>query len=144
MATKARGGFGAKLYREDVPGGGSFSPITEVTDINGPSLTHQTQDVTNMDSPNGWVEKIPLLIKEAGDVTFETNLIDNDASQANMLSDFKSGTVRNWRLVYPSGTRRVSFAAMVGNISQTIPVKGAMKRPITLTITSEPVFEANP
>ena len=144
MATKAKGGFGAKLYREDSPGSNTFSIVAEAKDFSGPARTHQTADVTNMDSPNGWVENIALGIKEAGDLTFDCNLVDSDTSQANLIADLNSGTLRNWRLVYPSGAKRVAFSAYVASLGNSVPVKGAMTLSVTLKISGQVVTETHP
>lgn len=142
MATQARGGFGTKLYRDD--GSGTFAAVAEVMDINGPEVSHVIEDATNMDSPNGWAEKIAVGVKEAGDVSFQMNLLQDDSTQNALLADVGSGTKRNFRIVLAGGTKRWAFAGFVAKIGQSYPMRGKMVNDVTITITGQPVKEAHP
>jgi len=140
-ATQAKGGFGTKLYRDD--GAGTFVPVAEVLDVDGPELSQIVEDATNMDSPNGWAEKIAVGVREAGDVTFPAHLLQDDATQNSLLTDLGASTKRNFRIVYPSGTKRLSFSGFVQRIAHAFPVKGKMMHNITLSITGQVVKEAH-
>lgn len=142
MATQAKGGFGAKLYRDD--GTGTFVAVAEVLDINGPEFSQIIEDATNMDSPNGWGEKIAVGLREAGDVTFQMHMLQDDASQGNLYSDLGSSTKRNFRIVYPSTTKRLAFSGFVQRIGHSYPVKGKLVNDVTISITGQVVKEANP
>ena len=141
-ATQAKGGFGAKLYRDD--GTGTFVAVAEVLDINGPELSQIIEDATTMDSPNGWGEKIAVGVREAGDVTFQMHMIQDDTTQNSLYSDLGSSTKRNFRLVFPSGTKRLAFSGFVQRIGQSYPVKGKLVNDCTVSITGQVVKEANP
>lgn len=142
--TKARGGFGTIIQR----GGGEtpteiFTPISEVLDIDGPEQKLMTEDATNMESPNGWVEKISLGVKEAGNVTFQMHFLPDDTTHALLRSDLNLGTKRNFRIVVAGATKRWEFAGFVETIGASHPVKGKMVRPVSIVITGEPVLVAN-
>lgn len=141
-ATQAKGGFGTKLFRDD--GTGTFVAIAEVMDINGPELTQILDDATNNDSTNGWGEKVAVGVREAGDVTFQVNLLQDNVTQNNLYNDLNASTQRNFRLVYPSGTKRLSFAGFVQRIGHTFPVKGKLLQDVTISITGPVVKENNP
>lgn len=142
MATQARGGFGTKLYRDN--GSGTFTAIAEIGDINGPELTQIMEDATNMDSPNGWGEKIAVGLREAGDVSFQMHLLQDDSTQNALLSDLGASTLSNFRIVLAGGTKRWSFSGYVTKIGQSYPLKGKMMNDVTIAITGRPVKEAHP
>lgn len=141
-ATQARGGFGTKLLRDS--GGGTFVIVAEVGDINGPTVTQLTEDATNQDSPNGWSEKVSLGLKEAGDVTLTLHFLQDDAGQNQLRLDAESFTLRNFRIVFPSGTKRKSFSAFVTSVGAGYPVRGKMMSDVTLSITGAVINEAHP
>lgn len=141
-ATQAKGAFGTKLYRDD--GTGTFVAVAEVMDINGPAVSQIIEDATNMDSPNGWGEKIAVGLREAGDITFQMNLLQDDTSQNALLTDLGASTKRNFRLVLAGGTKRWAFAGFVASIGQSYPVKGKMVNDVTITVTGQTVKEAHP
>lgn len=142
MATQARGGFGTKLYRDN--GSGTFTAIAEIGDINGPELTQIMEDATNMDSPNGWGEKIAVGLREAGDVSFQMHLLQDDSTQNALLSDLGASTLSNFRIVLAGGTKRWAFSGYVTKIGQSYPLKGKMMNDVTIAITGRPVKEAHP
>lgn len=142
MATQAKGGFGTKLYRDD--GTGTFVAVAEALDFSGPEASQIIEDATNMDSPNGWGEKIAVGLRESGNLTFQMHLLESDSTQASLWSDLGSSTKRNWRLVHPSGTKRVAFSGFVSRIGRSYPVKGKMVHDVELSVTGQLVSEANP
>lgn len=140
-ATQAKGGFGTKLYRDD--GTGNFTSLGEIMDVSGPSISQVIVDATNMASPNGWSEKIATGVKEAGDVTFQMNFLESDATQTALRQDIENNVQRNFRLVHPSTLKRISFSAFVASMGHSYPMRDKMVRDVTLTITGQPVFENN-
>lgn len=142
-ATKAKTGFGTKIFRGDgATPSETFVAIAEIGDVSGPELRLQTEDATHMESPDAYVEKIPT-IREAGDVTFDMHLIESETTHSPLFDDLNAGTLRNFRLVFPSAATRISFKAFVTSIGPTFPVKGKMVRSVTLSVTGKPVEEPN-
>lgn len=141
-ATAARTGLGTKLYRGDGAVSETFTALPEVLDVNGPGTSLMTEDATHMESPNGYVEKIGT-VKEAGTVTFQMHLQDNEALLVALQADLDAPNLRNFRLVHPSGTRRKSYAAWVTSIEPSYPVKGKMTYALTLTPTGKVITEAH-
>jgi predicted secreted protein len=58
-------------------------------------------DVTNMDSPTAYREKIVTLL-DAGDIAFDGNLVSGDVTQANVQADYDGRVVNTWRIVLPN------------------------------------------
>ena len=141
MPTNAKGGFGTQLLRDDGPG--TFVAINEVPDINGLDESQIMEDATSMDSP-GVTEKVPVGLRELGEITFQVPFVPTDSTHAALKTDLDSTTLRHWRIVLPSGTRRISFDAYVSKMSASFPVKGIMMRDVTLTPITPQVLEAHP
>lgn len=144
MATAAKAAFSTRLQAGDgATPTETFTTIAEVRDIDGPALRQLFEEATNMDSPNGWAEHVPTT-REAGDVTFQASLLQDNATHARLRSDLNAATLRNYRVLFPPGyTKRISFSAYVQEIGQSFPVKGIQMTPISLKITGQPVLEAH-
>lgn len=141
--AQARGGFKTKLYRDAAGDGSNWQQIAEVLDINGPELTQVIEDATHMDSPDGYAEKIAVGLREAGDITLQLHLLQDDASQLSLRADLNSSTVRNYRIVLPTGTKRIQFSAFVASLNHSFPMRGKMVHDLTLSVTGKPTYEAH-
>lgn len=143
-ATRAKGGFKTLIYRGDgaSPTEG-FSPVAEILDIGGPEASQATEDATNMDS-DGWEEKIAIGLKAAGDISFQMHLLQDDASQNGLWQDLNSSTRRNYRIVFPSQTKRLSVTGFIAKINHSFPVKGKMVHDVTITLTGPIIREVHP
>jgi hypothetical protein len=73
--------------------GTSVGTIGEVLDINGPGITTDRIDATNMDSTSGWAETIPGII-HGGEFTFDINYVKGEmASLYGAISTSDSFTL---------------------------------------------------
>lgn len=140
--SQAKGGFKTKLYR-DSDGAGTFQQVSEILDVTGPGISQVLEDATHMDSADGFSEKIAVGLREAGDVTFQMHNLQDDASQNGLLADLNSSTLRNYRLVFSSGTKRISFSGFVASISPSYPLRGKMVQDVVISVTGKPVKEAH-
>lgn len=139
--SQARGGMGTRLYRYN---GTAWESIGEIRDINGPALTSMMEDATHMESTDGVEERVPVGVKSVGEVTFTLQKVQDAALQAALRADLMSCTRREWRIVLPSGTKRISFDGYVSTIAPSIPLKGIMTQDVTITPTGAAVEEAHP
>lgn len=144
MPSSAVSGFGTLLQIGDgATPTENFTTIAEVKSISGPSLSADTIDVTNMSSPNGWREFIQGP-KDGGEVTFDVNFLPTNATHnaaTGLLRDFKNGTRRNFKLVFPNpGNTTWQFAAIVTGFEVSAPVDDVLGASITLKLTGEPVL----
>jgi predicted secreted protein len=71
-----------------------------MTKIQGTGSKADAIDVTNMDSPSAYREKIVTLL-DAGDISFDGNFVADDATQAAVQADFDSRTTNKWKIVLP-------------------------------------------
>jgi len=125
-------------------GSGAFLAIVaECKDFTGLNFKQILEDATNQDSPNGFAEKIPVGLKEVGDLTFQCNLLDGDASQLKLRADSKAGTKRDYRLVFPKMNWRFAFSGFVADVGAAMPIRGIMTSDVTITPTGEAFLELN-
>lgn len=139
--TAGYSSFGTLLKLGDGGGPETFTTIAEVRDIQGPSLTLNTEDATNHSSAGGWEEKIATTLA-GGQVKFECNFIPGHATHsqaAGFIKDLKNKTLRNFQLVFPSATTW-TLAAYVASVEPKAPVKGILRADVTLEITGQPTL----
>jgi predicted secreted protein len=91
--SNAFAGQGTMLQRNGVT-------IAEMTKIQGTGSKADVLDVSNMDSPTAYREKLVTLL-DAGDISFDGNLIAGDATQAQVQADFDGRTNSPWSIVLP-------------------------------------------
>src|SRR5215469_18382863 len=95
--------------------------IAEMTKIQATGSKADVLDVTNMDSPTAYREKLVTLL-DAGDINFDGNLIADDATQQQVQADFDGRTLSDWSIVLPvdpaTGVTRGhwAFAAFVMSV----------------------------
>lgn len=136
----ARWAIGTKLQMSDGQTPGTFATIAEVLDISGGGFSVATEDATNMDSPDGWAERIPTVITPS-DVTFQVQYDPTDPTHDDQTGLWGVGAkreLRTFRLVPPiEGAKAVEFDAFVTNVGPSFPVQGKMVADITLTPTGK-------
>lgn len=141
MATNAILGQGTLLQRGDGGSPENFTTVAEVLSIDGPGLQADVVDVSHQSGTNRYRDKIQGL-RTGGQISFSTNYLPNDASQNNaagILGDFANGTVRNWRLRFPSTpVTNLIVAAFVQQCSIEAPVDSQLKLNCVLETTGAP------
>ena len=129
--------FGTKLLRGAVE-------IAQVRTINGMNLSVDTVDVTSHDSPDGWEEIIPTILR-SGELSLEILYDPNDATHklaaGGLLNDFVSKTSQAFTLTFPtSPVVNWTFTAYVTGFEPTMPVDGELAASVTLKPTGKPTL----
>ena len=141
--TDALSSFGTFLKIGDGGTPEAFTTISEVRDISGPSLSLDTEEVTNHDSPGGWEEFVTTILR-SGEVTFDINYHPTESTHdagTGLIADMVAKTLRNFQLVFTDvASTTWSFAAYVTGFEPTEPVAGALSAACTLKITGQPVL----
>lgn len=140
-ATGAKSGFKTQLWMDD---GGGYVKIAEIGDVNGLDVEHVLDDATTMESDNGFEEKIAVGVKTVSDLSLSGNLIEADVSQVKLIAARDAGTKCNWRLVYPSGTKRRAFAGFVKSMGEALPMRAKMTFTVAIAVTGPIAREAHP
>ena len=81
--SKAFQGIGTKLQRGDGAGPEVFTTIAEMVKVQQSGSKADIVDVTNLDSPNAYKEKL-VTILDAGQIAFDGNMVADDATQQNV------------------------------------------------------------
>lgn len=119
-----------------------FTEIAQVKDISGPSMSRETIDVTNHQSPGGFAEFLASLA-DGGEVTFDVELDPGDSTHdgtTGLLYLMGVKTRRNWRLIFPVASTTpgeywgYSFSGLVTGFSPSAPVKGSLTASITIKV----------
>jgi len=138
-------GLKTQMQIEDSSNPGTFLTIAEVLSITALSLSTESVDVTNMDSPDKYMEFIPGL-RDSGELSFDINYIFGNAthgSSTGILQDFENveTTVRNFKIIFPDvGATTWSFAGFVTGFTLNDPVDTAVTASITIKVTGKPTF----
>jgi predicted secreted protein len=133
--TLAKAGYGTVLQRGDGGGPETFTTIAELINIDGPVFKMDTADATNQSSPNAYKEFIGTLL-EAGEISTEVNLIEQSATQRNLITDLNNRTLRNFKVVCNDvSVTTFAFAALVTEFGAKFPVAGKKTASLKLKIS---------
>jgi predicted secreted protein len=119
----------------------TFTKVAEIQDIDGPSMSKDTIEVTSQDSANGWREFIPGM-RDGGEVGITANWIPASATQdgsVGVLSKFLDDDLHNWQIVTAgdgsSGSMDIEFAAIVTDFNISLPMEEQAQVEFTLKIS---------
>ena len=129
--------FGTLLKRGGVT-------IAQVTNIAGPGISLDTQDVTSHDSTAGWEEVVGTILRSGEvklDLVYDPNAATHKWAAGGLLSDLVLRTATAYTLVFPS-TAAVTWAfnAFVTGFEPSAAVDGALTASATLKITGAPTL----
>ena len=132
--------FGMTLKR----GGTGGTAIAAITNISGPGLSLDTEDVTSHDSTGGWEEVIGTILRSGEvsiDIVYDPNAATHKNAAGGLLADLVSRTAQTYAITFPS-TAAVSwtFSAFVTGFEPSASVDGALTATATLKITGQPTL----
>jgi hypothetical protein len=135
MANQATIGKGSKLMREDSPGGGVYTQVARVSNIDWPRQTGEF-DGTTFESENAEYSKD---LVDNGTLTADLYFVPGESSQESLEDDYEdddTGTRRKYRFVQndTAATYR-EFEAFVNSFQQTIPVRGLQTARVGFRVT---------
>ncbi len=131
--------YGTLLKMSDGAGTAEeFTTIAEVGDIDGPSMSVDTIDMTNHSSPGARKEFVMSLI-DSGEISFPINFIPTDEThdaETGIQYVMNQRAMWNWQIVFPDASQ-VQFTAGVTKFGVKAPVAGKLSADITLKISGE-------
>lgn len=114
--------------------GGALTAIAELMDFGGPSVETGTEEVTPHGT-DGWKEFIATVV-DAGEVTFDINMVPASASVAALWAAATDRTKRSFSAVWPdSGSTTWPFTGIVTNFDPQAPVEGKLSASLTIKLT---------
>lgn len=124
---------------------GVYTTLAEVKSISGPKLEADTVDVTNLDSPNGYEEIIPTILR-AGEVSLDLNFDPADNthdSTTGLISKWKSSTLAPFKIIFSdAGATEWTFCAYVTSFEPSVSVDEANTASVTLKVSGVVTFGA--
>jgi predicted secreted protein len=110
-----------------------------VTNISGPGLSVDTEDVTSHDQATAWEEHVATILR-SGDITLDIVYDPADATHkyaaGGLLYDMVSRTAISCTLVFSdTASTTWTFSALVTGFEPSAPVDGALTASVTLKPT---------
>lgn len=116
--------------------------VAGVSNISGPGLSLDTEDVTTHDSTEGWEEVIATILR-SGEVSIDLVWDPAAATHKNLsggiLYDLTSRTSTTYSIVFP-GSVTWTFTAYCVGFEPSAPVDGALTATATFKITGKPTL----
>ena len=136
MASNALSGIGTVFQRWNTAlSTPAWEKIAEVSNIEGPSMSRDTIDVTNLDSTDGYREFIASL-RDAGTVVLTMNF--TRAGYELMKDDFESDTRQNYEIIIPdASTTSLEFIGLVTELPLTVPFDDKIIMDVTIKISGK-------
>lgn len=129
---------------DTVPGPETFTNIAHVTNIGGPSLALDTEDVTTHDSTNAWEQVVPTILRTGEislDIEYEPANDTQDAT-AGLLKKLKDKVLANFQMIFPdTGATEWDFTAYCTSFEPSAPHDGALTATVKLKIDGAPTLE---
>lgn len=137
MATASKIGYGSLLKRGDGASPEVFTTVAEVRKVGEFGSEANLIDMTNLDSPNGFMEYL-LSMKDGVELPVEVNFLPANTTQsvaAGLIADHNNGTTRNFKLVLPGAFGTFSFAALVKGWKANVAPNEGLIATFTLKLT---------
>lgn len=112
--------------------------IGGLTSIGGIEVSADTVDVTALDSEGGYREFL-MGFKDAGDVSLEGFLDDEDTGQAEAYTALESGDVQKCEINFPNGSKW-TFDGIVTGFSTGADLEDAVSFSATIKVSGKPTF----
>ena len=110
-------GVGTTFAKRNAGSLATYTTISEVKNIEGPSASRAFLDTTSLDATDGWRTYIPGF-KDLGTLTMTINYTKTGYSA--LLADFSAESANNYKITLPDGTT-ITFDAFLTDLPLTIP-----------------------
>lgn len=137
--------FGTVLEMGDGAGPEVFTAIAQVTNIGGPGLSLDTEDVTTHDQVSAWEEVIATVLR-TGELSLEivydpANDTHDYAGGLGLVKKLNNKTKSNFKLKFPdAATTTWTFAAYTTGFEPSAPHDGALTAAVSLKIDGAPTL----
>ena len=130
-------GYGTVLEREG-------TPIVQVTNISGPGLSLDVEDVTTHDSTGAWEEVVATILRSGEvsmDIVYDPAAATHKNAAGGLLADLVSRTAQTYSLTFTDTAATVwSFSAFVVGFEPDMPADGALTASVTMKISGQPTL----
>jgi|CXWL01.1.fsa_nt_gi hypothetical protein len=120
----------------------TFTEITQAMDIDGPGTeTDFEETTTHTDAAASNFKAWSPLMRDGGEIKTEVLWDPNNVAHQGLDSDQATSRLGNYQVVFPtSPVKTANFAGYVKDFSFKAPVKGMLKRNLSVKITGPVTF----
>lgn len=126
--------FGTQLLKDAVP-------YAQITNISGPGLSLDTEDVTSHDSDGQWEEVVGTILR-SGEVTMDLVFDPAGATHADLLTDLAARTlITTFHIQWSDDAPTTwDFKAFVTGFEPSAPVGGALTAVVKFKLSGQPTL----
>lgn len=122
----------------------NFTAFAQITSMGLLSMTRETQDVTSLDSPEGFREFCGTLA-DAGELTFDVFFLPNEVTHNNLtegvIAQFRDADNRSYRVNFNNANNnRWDMEGVMTGLSITGQINEVLTGSVTIKISGLPVF----
>ena len=118
--------------------------IAAVSNISGPGLSLDTEDVTTHDSASGWEEVVGTILRSGEvslDLVYDPNAATHKYASGGLLYDLVQRASTTYSIVFPSSAAVTwEFTAFVTGFEPSMPHDGALTATVKLKLTGAPTL----
>lgn len=121
--------------------GVALADIAQISNIGGPSLSADTEDVTTHDSTAGFEEHVVTILRGGEfslDLVYDPNAATHGAT-SGLLAKMKNKTLAQYRVVFP-GPYNWTMDGYCSSFEPGAPVDGALTATATIKVTGAPTL----
>jgi hypothetical protein len=121
-------------YESATPG--TFTTISQRTEITGPSMEHRTKETTHLDSAQATFRGT---IFDGGEVGLTIQYAPSDATHQKIITLVRSGALTNFKLTFAdSGAAEIPFAGIVSGFEPGgMTVEGDVEAQIKIKVSGD-------
>ena len=127
----------------DTTAGVAAVEIAAVTNVSGPGLAVDTEDVTSHDQATVWEEVVATIVRSGEvslDIVYDPAAATHYATEGGVIYKLQNRQYTWFDLIFVS-TYNWSFSGYVTGFEPGAPVEGALTASVTIKITNAPILE---
>jgi predicted secreted protein len=140
-ATGTATGLTTTASSANTTAGETLAPIAYVSNISGPGLSADTEDVTTHDSAGAWEEHVVTILRTGElsvDIVYDPAAATHDAT-TGLVAMLEAGYPVGFSLVFPAPVTW-AFAAVVTGFEPSAPHDGALTASVKMKLTGAPIL----
>lgn len=116
--------------------------VVGVTNISGPGMSLDTEDVTSHDSTGGWEEVVATILRSGEvklDIVYDPAAVTHKNAAGGILADLVGRASTTYSITFP-GPVVWSFTAFCTGFEPSAAVDGALTASVTYKLTGQPTL----
>lgn len=145
LADDTSAGVTEDATSDAVAAGFDYVTVAAVTNIGGPGISVDTEDVTSHDSTGAWEEVVATIIRSgevAADIVYDPVADSHDGTATSgLVYSMKNKVKRHFSIMFSDAASTVwSFPGYVTGFEPSEPVDGALTASVTIKIDAAPTL----